>query len=357
MNLINIQNKEGKVKLTELVTPESVERVIDDITKIYGKAAVGNYMVGQVVASEDNALDTLEIEIHSSGGSVFDGYRIFNSILELRDRGVYVTAKINTRAASMASVIAMAADKITINHAGELMIHEASMGLQGDADDFAKASEMLETISDNIANIYASRTGLSKNTVRDLMKEETYMTAEKALSLNFVDEIFGKQKDKPNNTNIFDTVTNLMSIFDKFKPDAALVEKVTGLEAELRTTENSLAELVTSFDERGTALQNAVTELTQLKETFRVTNEELTKAKEAADENAQKITNLTNELELAKKSAHNRAVDILAQAGHSVVDTTDISDTKALTREAINAISDPVERSKARLKNWNKLNK
>jgi len=355
--MITIENKVSKLKLDKELTEESIKEILTDISTLYGNKAVGNYKIGEVVACASNSVENLDIYIHSAGGSVFDGYRLFSAITELRARGVYVTAIIDSLAASMASVVCCACDKVLMTKHSKYMIHEASTSGYGNSADFAKASEFLDSISTEIANIYVDRTGLTYDTVRAMMKEETWMNAEKAIDLKFADGLYETKKDESENkTSIFDTATNLMSIFDKFKPDAALVEKVTGLEASLLNTENMLAELTASFDERGASLQNAVTELNELKETFRVANEELSKVKAEADSKAQIISNLTEELEQAKQSAHNRAIDIVAQAGHSVVETTDISDTKALTREAINAIPDAAERSKARLKNWKKLN-
>jgi hypothetical protein len=69
--MIEIENKAAKVKLNDHVDKYSVDKVIDEIAKVYGmKAVENNYSFGEIVACADNAIDTLEVEIHSGGGSV-----------------------------------------------------------------------------------------------------------------------------------------------------------------------------------------------------------------------------------------------------------------------------------------------
>jgi len=353
MKLIKIENKISKLKLDKTVTEESVNELLDELSMLYGNSAVGDYKIGEIVASAEQAVDTLEIEIHSAGGSVLDGYRLYNQIKSLRERGVYVVAKINTLAASMASVLAMAADKIVMYSNSRMMIHEASAGIYGNSDDFAKVSDQLDEISDDIAGIYASKSGRDKDEIRNLMRKETWMNAKEALEMNFIDEIL-------------DTKPSLMkNLFDKFKPDAELKEKVQGLEASILDAENKYSELNTEFENRGIELQNAVTELTEFKNKY---NELETKFQEISNKVAEKenliseketeIEDLKNEVKTVKASASGKAVEILASVGHSTleVDASEGEDG-ILTREKINKISDVNKRIEARKKNWNKLNK
>lgn len=115
MKILTIENKAAKVRLDDQVDEYSRKQLMAEIAKTYGCANIGNVAeFGEITNAVDNAIDTLEIEINSPGGSVFDGYLIFNEIKALRARGVVVTATINPLAASMGSVIAMAADTVRI---------------------------------------------------------------------------------------------------------------------------------------------------------------------------------------------------------------------------------------------------
>jgi ATP-dependent protease ClpP protease subunit len=348
-SMIEIENKAAKVKLNDHVDKFSVDKLIDDIAKVYGMKAVENaYAFGEIVACADNAVDTLEVEIHSGGGSVFEGYRIFNEMKKLRERGVYVTARINTLAASMGSVIAMAADKVEIASNGKIMIHEASGGAQGDSDALLRYAELLENISDEIAGIYSEKTKRDKDDIRRLMKKETWMTAEQAIEMGFADEIF-------------DTNAKAMSILDKFRPDAALTEKVQGLEASLQSADNTISEMTAAMIERTTDLENALGELGTIKAQLDEITAERDTLTASLAEAQSKAAELEASIVEASTSAEARAAEIVAQAGIAPVDVSADEQPEELNAEQlrakIDAIADPKARMEARLKNWDKLNK
>jgi ATP-dependent protease ClpP protease subunit len=310
MNYLEIQNKAAKVKLNYQVDKFSIDQVIEEIDKTYGmKGVEDSFAIGEIVACAENAIDTLTVEIHTGGGSVFDGYRLFNSMQELRNRGVSVTARINTLAASMGSVIAMAADKIEIAANGRMMIHEASTAMAGDAKKMRQTANLLEGISDEIAAIYSMKTGKTQKEMRDLMKGETWMTAKQAVEMGFADEIF-------------DTKTKAMSILDRFKPDAALTEKVIGLESAIVDAENQISELAANLATREGDLQNAVTELAEAKASNESISAKLAESeallqseKEAVIAKASELDALNAKIIEVEASANARAIEIAAQAG------------------------------------------
>ena len=310
MNHLQIENKAAKVKLNDQVDKFSIDQVIEEIDKTYGmKGVEDSFAIGEIVACAENAIDTLTVEIHTGGGSVFDGYRLFNSMQELRNRGVSVTARINTLAASMGSVIAMAADKIEIAANGRMMIHEASTAMAGDAEKMRQTANLLEGISDEIAAIYAMKTGKTQKEMRDLMKSETWMTAKQAVEMGFADEIF-------------DTKTKAMSILDRFKPDAALTEKVIGLESAIVDAENQISELAANLATSEGDLQNAVTELAEAKASNESISAKLAEfeallqsEKEAVIAKASELDALNAKIIEVEASANARAIEIAAQAG------------------------------------------
>jgi len=337
MNLFKIENKAARVKLDDDVDTWTVNKVIEEIDRTYGMKAVENSSkFGDVVASADKAIDTLEIEIHTRGGSVFDGYRVYNAMLELRNRGVFVTAKINTLAASMGSVIAMGADEIIIAPNGQMMIHEASAGKHGSADEMRQTADLLEEISTDLANIYAKKTNIEAQEIRRMMKKETWMNAKEAVALGFA-------------TRIFDTNTKAMSILDKFKPDAALVEKVSALETSLTQSETQLSEIGARLQERESDLQNAIVELATAKAELTAKASEIDTVKNALTEKDSRIAELETAVTTANESAAVKASELLAASGHvAPVEATDAiitnGDSKKKTREEFNAMT-PREKS------------
>ncbi len=204
---IEITNKAGKVSLSETVSPLSINRMIEEISKLFGaKAALAGLVTGAITAAAKNGVDTLEININSPGGSVMDGYRMYGAIKALRARGVYVTATINTLAASMASIVAMAADKVQIVTGGRMMIHEPSQAISGGSADHERAAKLLNDIASEMAEIYAAKTKRPTSEMRELMRKETWMGASEAKRLGFVDEVIdfatatATAQSMPNNT-------------------------------------------------------------------------------------------------------------------------------------------------------------
>ena len=336
MNYLTIENKSAKVKLNDHVDKFSVDKVIEDIEKVYGMKAVNeHYQFGEITACAENAVDTLEIEIHSGGGSVFEGNRIYNELKKLRARGVQVTARVNTLAASMGSVIAMGADKVEIAKNGKIMIHEASGGAHGNAEELARYAALLDQISDDIAEIYSEKTGKSKEEMRELMKKETWMSAKEAVALGFAD-------------SIFDTKSNVMSILDKFKPDAALVEKVQGLEASLQESETQISEVTAALTERTADLENAISELSQVKAQvveFENKVNEITIERDVVTaslaEAQAKVVELEASLVTANESANAKAIEIAAQAGLAPLDVSadENDNSKQMSRADFNKLN------------------
>lgn len=130
--------------------------------------------------------EDLEVEINSGGGSVFAGSEIYTALKSYSGK---VTTKVVGLAASAASVIAMAGDKIEISPTGQLMIHNASGGFGGDYREMEKGAEILKNVNATISNAYRLKTGLSSEELLEMMNKETWLTPQQALEMKFVDEI------------------------------------------------------------------------------------------------------------------------------------------------------------------------
>ena len=94
------------------------------------------------------AIKTLNVYINSPGGSVFEGISIKNMLERQKLKGCFINVVIDGLAASIASIIAMAGDKITMPENALLMIHRASCGCYGNADEMAKQIEVLNSNSE-----------------------------------------------------------------------------------------------------------------------------------------------------------------------------------------------------------------
>jgi ATP-dependent Clp protease protease subunit len=128
----------------------------------------------------------LDIYINSGGGDVFAGQAI-KSILDRHSANK--TVYIDGIAASIASVIAMAGNKIIISKNGMMMIHKAWSIASGNSDKFRKFADDMDKIDESISMAYVDKTGKSKEELIELMQKETWMTAEDAVRDGFADEI------------------------------------------------------------------------------------------------------------------------------------------------------------------------
>ncbi len=132
--------------------------------------------------------------VNSPGGNVFAAAEIYTM---LRDYPGNVTVRIASIAASAASVVAMAGNLVQISPTGMLMVHDPATIAMGNARDMEKAITTLNEVKESIINAYAFKTGLS-NRISNLMSDETWLNAKKAVELGFADEIlFEAKKPEP----------------------------------------------------------------------------------------------------------------------------------------------------------------
>ena len=116
----------------------------------------------------------------------------------LRNHKGKITVKIDSLAASAASVVAMAGDETFISPTGMLMVHNPSTIAMGNKAEMEKVITLLDEVKESIINAYEEKTHLSRNKIAKMMDDETWLNAKKALQLGFVDGIlFSKKEDEP----------------------------------------------------------------------------------------------------------------------------------------------------------------
>jgi ATP-dependent Clp protease protease subunit len=126
----------------------------------------------------------INLRIMSYGGSVDQGVAIYNAIRRRRGK---TKVYIDSIAASIASVIAMAGDEIIMNKGSKMMIHDPWTIAVGNSMQMRKMADQLDTYADGILDIYVQRSKRPKSEVQEMMRAETWMTAEQAIALGFAD--------------------------------------------------------------------------------------------------------------------------------------------------------------------------
>ena len=131
------------------------------------------------------ASEEITLRINSPGGNITEGFAM---ISEIRRRG-NVVASIDGLAASMASLVAIACKHVRMADGAMMMIHRGQWYAQGDAEDLRDAADTLEKFEEAGVRMYAEKTGLSEKRIREMLADETWLTAREAMALGFVDEI------------------------------------------------------------------------------------------------------------------------------------------------------------------------
>ncbi len=160
---------------------------------IYGEISETTWMGDEVTPKQFKKdldalgdIKSLNIYINSGGGDVFAGQAIHSM---LKRHSAKKTVYIDGLAASIASVIAMAGDRIVMPRNAMMMVHHAWTIAIGMASDLRKTADTLERIDGTIVGVYADRTGLEADKVIELMDAETWMTADDAVAHGFADEV------------------------------------------------------------------------------------------------------------------------------------------------------------------------
>jgi len=156
-----------------------------------GPGITGKSVAEWLKENADGASE-ITVRINSYGGVVSDGVTIYNLLSQHK---AAVTCIIDGFALSAASVIAMAGDEIQMLPGTMMMIHPASGVAMGTAEDMEITAKALRSMSDASAQIYADRTGKSKDECLALMDAETWFQPSEALAAGFCDKVIsGKRK-------------------------------------------------------------------------------------------------------------------------------------------------------------------
>ncbi|WP_179201906.1 head maturation protease, ClpP-related [Streptomyces caniscabiei] len=146
---------------------------------------------------ELKAIDAPEIRLYisSPGGEVFDGLACYNA---LRSHRAKVIVQVDSLAASIASVIAMAGDRIIMAPHSQMMIHMAAGVAAGEATELREYADFLDRQSENIAGVYAERAGGTVKQWLKAMAAETWYFADEAVAAGLADEVAKPQRMTPD---------------------------------------------------------------------------------------------------------------------------------------------------------------
>lgn len=223
---------------------------------------------------------SITVNIKSNGGSVFEGVAIYNYLKNFKGK---VKVVVDSLAASIASIIAMAGDTIEMKEGSLMMVHDPMMMAAGNADEMRKVADLLDKVGGSLADIYKSnnRKGLDKDKILELMNSETWLTAKEAVEMGFADRY---KEGKKSMTN-----SQLHSMVAQYNPPQQVINSLTNN----RKMENNIFESITNFFNQKKEVDNALNQVVEP-----IKNEYENKLKAAntqAEELQNSLNGLTNE--------------------------------------------------------------
>lgn len=167
-----------------------------EVINIYstiGEYGDGNGMTAKIVSAILRRAEgkPVAVNINSGGGDFFEGLAINTLLAEYEGD---VTVNVVGLAASAASVVAMAGDKINIADSAFFMIHNAWTIAMGNKNDFGQIVDMLSKFDESMAKLYAKKTGKTEKEIRKMMDDETWIQGADALEMNFAHALLGSDK-------------------------------------------------------------------------------------------------------------------------------------------------------------------
>ncbi len=212
--------------------------IVDDVVFEEGVSALSFAYELEAIG----VVDEIEVYINSYGGSVSQGFAIYN---QLKNHPAKITTICSGFACSIASIIFLAGDERIMQDASLLMIHNPFVMTIGNANELRKQADDLDKMAQVSVDLYCQATGLDEETIKKMMDEETWITSKEACELGFatshkeeeqdevvslvvqsvkkslVQKIVGETKTQPEESKVVeekptvDSVSNFLKIFQR----------------------------------------------------------------------------------------------------------------------------------------------
>ena len=193
-----LELKEQEIKYFNAHRKFQKERSVDEENHLYrydGEISHGSVKNCLAKLTEWSRLDPgcdMEIVFSSPGGSIIDGFELFDFIQDLRCKGHKITTGSLGMAASMAGILLMAGDVRWLGHQSWMMIHRAAFGAYGKTFEIEDEVKFVQRIEERILDVFTSRSKLTKQKIkRNWERKDWWISSDECLDLELIDEIRG----------------------------------------------------------------------------------------------------------------------------------------------------------------------
>lgn len=190
-NLINIKDAEKtkfKIENKSATTAEIV--IYSEIGENFWGEGVSAKSFSAELKELPESVKQIDVRLNSPGGCVFDGITIYN---RLKHHSANVTVYIDGLAASIASIIALAGDEVILGEGALIMVHKPMAGVCGNSADMEAMIARLDDVEEQLVGIYKRKTGLDRSEIKSMLAKETWIEANEALEMGFVDKIMEEE--------------------------------------------------------------------------------------------------------------------------------------------------------------------
>lgn len=222
---------------------------------VIGMDVNGNEMAHEL-SSIDTHTDTIHLLINSNGGDVSQGLSIVSAILSTK---AFVHAHINGIAASMAAVIAISADKVSMQDYAKLMIHDPYFVGKGTERMSDRDKKCLASVTDTLRTIL-SRRGCQKDKVAKLMSDETWFSADEAKAAGLVDEVVSTPRKQELGSLSAPDLLNLIFLEDQHKKQFEMKEIAKSLGLPETATEQQIIEAINNRTKSAATREQSIVE-------------------------------------------------------------------------------------------------
>ena len=196
---ITIYNKEHELDYKKKLREYNRERALDEENMVYrfntqvDKTYVNDCMVKLTQWSRRHPKCDIEIVFSSGGGSIIEGFVLFDFIQELKAKGHKVTTGSLGMAASMAGILLQAGDYRWRGHQAWMMIHRAAFGAIGKTFEIEDEVAWIKRIEDRILGIFEKKSNLTRTKIkRNWDRKDWWISSDEALEMGLIDEIKGE---------------------------------------------------------------------------------------------------------------------------------------------------------------------
>lgn len=182
-------------------------------------------------------VDVITVRINSPGGAVNDGIAIYNA---LRNHGARINVVVEGYAASIASIIAMAGDHISMAAGSLMMIHSPWTIAMGNAKDMRKTADVLQKHEEALLDIYVKRSGGERDELRQLLQAETWFTGEEAVEQGLADEFDPEEDDDDEQAALREAWTKFRAEFEQSTAKLSPMQIAAAIRKSARPTQQEV---------------------------------------------------------------------------------------------------------------------